>query len=149
MKRSKRLRPVQHLAERRRKEAEQQLGAAQQQLLAEQQKLVQLEQYLADYQQSLLQTGRDGVAIDQLQRLQSFKHRLLDALAQQRRQIEFCRQLLDRAKQTWHQASGRERAMESLIDRAAQQEARDEEKLLQKQIDELAQSRRSRPRVDG
>ena len=146
MKKSQRLRPVQHLAERRRQQAEQQLGQAQQQLVAEQQKLLQLEQYLDDYQQNLLATGQAGVGIEQLQRLQSFKHRLLDALAQQRKQIEFCEQLLEQAKQQWHAARGRERAMGSLIERTVDQELLEEDKRLQKQLDELAQSQAQRRR---
>lgn len=144
MKRSKRLQPVQNLAEQRRKSAEQQLGLAQQQLLAEQNKLVQLQTYLDDYQQDLLKTGRAGVTMEQLQRLQAFKQRLLDALAQQQRQITFSEQILDQAKLVWQAARGREQAMGSLISRAQDQELQQEEKTLQKQIDELTQSRRER-----
>ena len=144
MKRSKRLQPVQNLAEQRRKNAEQQLGLAQQQLSAEQNKLVQLQTYLDDYQQDLLTTGRAGVTMEQLQRLQAFKQRLLDALAQQQRQIVFSEQLLGQAKSVWQAARGREQAMGSLIARTQNQEQQQEEKALQKQVDELTQSRRGR-----
>ncbi|MEH6470184.1 MAG: flagellar export protein FliJ [Halopseudomonas sp.] len=144
MKKSKRLRPVQNLAERRKKQAEQQLGQAQQQLQAEQQKLVQLQEYLQDYQRDLLKTGQAGVSIEQLQRLQSFKQRLVGALDQQKQQIEFCEQTLAYTKQAWQVARGRERAMGSLIERTQQQELQQEDKQLQKQIDELAMLRRHR-----
>lgn len=144
MKKSKRLQPVQQLAERRRKNAEQQLGQAQQQLLAERQKLVQLQDYLGDYQKELLSTGQAGVTMEQLQRLQSFKQRLLDALAQQKQQIQFSEQLLEQAKQAWQVASGREQAMSSLISRTQNQEQQQDDKRLQKQIDELTQSRLNR-----
>ncbi len=144
MKKSKRLQPVQQLAERRRKNAEQQLGQAQQQLLAEQRKLVQLQDYLVDYQKELLTTGQAGVTMEQLQRLQSFKQRLLDALAQQKQQIQFSEQSLEQAKQAWQVASGREQAMSSLISRTQNQEQQQDDKRLQKQIDELTQSRLNR-----
>jgi flagellar FliJ protein len=146
MKKSKRLRPVQQLAEQRRKNAEQQLGQAQQQLMAEQQKLVQLQQYLDDYQQDLLRSGRAGVTMEQLQRLQSFKQRLLDALAQQRQQIEFSEQSLEQAKRVWQAARGREQAMGSLISRTQDLERQREDKQLQKQIDELSMVRARRNR---
>ena len=144
MKKSKRLQPVQQLAEQRRKAAEQQLGKAQQQLLAEQQKLVQLQDYLDDYQKELLRTGQAGVSMEQLQRLQSFKQRLLDALAQQQQQIVFSQQFVEQAKQGWQVARGREQAMSSLISRTQNQEQQQEDKQLQKQIDELTQSRLNR-----
>ncbi|MEH6649257.1 MAG: flagellar export protein FliJ [Motiliproteus sp.] len=144
MKRSKRLKPVQNLAEQRRKSAEQQLGLAQQQLSAERDKLVQLQTYLDDYQQDLLTTGRAGVTMEQLQRLQVFKQRLLDAVTQQQRQISFSEQLLEQAKLVWQTARGREQAMGSLISRTQEQERQQEEKGLQKQIDEMTQNRRGR-----
>lgn len=146
MKRSQRLKPVQQLAEQRRKQAEQALGQAQQRLLAERQSLVQLEEYLADYQRQLLETGQAGVAMEQLQRLQSFKQRLLDALAQQRLQITFCEQAVAQAKIAWMQASGREKAMGSLVDSARQQEQLQADKQLQKQLDEQSQQRLRRTR---
>lgn len=145
MKKSRRLQPVRDLAERRKKMAEQQLGQAQQQLMAEQQKLVQLQNYLEEYQRDLLQTGRAGVTIEKLQRLQSFKQRLVGALDQQKKQLEFCEQTLAYAKQAWQLASGKEQAMVSLIQRTQQQEQQQQDKQLQRQIDELVSQR---PRVD-
>lgn len=144
MRKSKRLLPVQRLAEQRRKTAETILGQAQQQLLAEQDKLEQLRVYLADYQRDLLSTGRAGVSMEQLQRLQSFKQRLVDALAQQQQQIEFSEQAVGRAKLAWQATRGREQAMDSLISRTRGQEQQQDDKRLQKQIDELTQSRRHR-----
>ena len=144
MKKSKRLLPVQQLAERRRKNAEQVLGQAQQQLQAEQDKLVQLRTYLEDYQRDLVTTGKAGVTMEQLQRLQSFKQRLGDALGQQQRQIEFSAQAVDQAKLAWQATRGREQAMDSLISRIRGQEVKQEDKQLQKQIDELTQSRFNR-----
>lgn len=138
MKKSRRLLPVQSLAERRKKQAELELGQAQQQLMAEQQKLLQLQEYLEEYQRDLLQTGQAGVTIEKLQRLQSFKQRLVGALEQQKKQIEFCEQTLVYARQRWQVARGREQAMESLIQRTRQQEQQQEDKQLQKQMDELA-----------
>ncbi|MEH6826353.1 MAG: flagellar export protein FliJ [Motiliproteus sp.] len=138
MKKSRRLQPVQDLAERRKKQAELQLGQAQQQLLAEQQKLQQLQDYLQEYQRDLLQTGQAGVTMEKLQRLQAFKQRLVGALDQQKNQIAFCERTLAYAKQAWQLARGRERAMESLIQRTQQQEQQQQDKQLQKQMDELA-----------
>ncbi len=144
MKKSRRLMPVQQLAERRKKAAEQQLGQARQQLSAERDKLIQLQSYLADYQRDLVVTGQAGVGIEQLQRLQSFKQRLFDAVAQQQRQIEFAEQVVEHSLRAWQISSGREQAMASLISRTRTQEQQLEDKQLQKQVDELAQSRYSR-----
>tara|TARA_R110002167_G_scaffold741_5_gene3250 strand:+ start:1784 stop:2221 length:438 start_codon:yes stop_codon:yes gene_type:complete len=145
VKKSRRLQPVQDLAERRKKMAEQQLGQAQQQLMLEQQKLLQLQNYLEEYQRDLLQTGRAGVTIEKLQRLQAFKQRLVGALDQQQKQLEFCQQTLAYAKQKWQLARGKEQAMTSLIQRTRQQELQQQDKQLQKQIDELISQR---PKVD-
>jgi len=145
MKKSRRLLPVQNLAEQRKKQAELRLGQAQQQLQAEQQKLLQLQDYLQEYQKDLLQTGQAGVTIEKLQRLQAFKQRLVDALDQQKKQIDFCEQTLAYTKQAWQMARGKERAMGSLVQRIQQQERQQEDKRQQQQMDELALLR---PRQD-
>ena len=143
MKKSKRLQPVLHLAERNKKQAEQALGNALQQLAAEEAKLQQLQQYLIDYQQSAALQQQQGAQVDVLIRLQQFMSRLQVALEQQQQQVELSRQMLAQAKKLWQVAHGRHQAMGSLIDRSVQQERQAEEKQLQKTIDELTQNRRN------
>jgi len=142
MKKSKRLQPVLHLAERNRKQAEKALGQAQQQLAAEQAKLQQLNNYLLEYQQSAKVQQSQGAQVDTLIRLQHFMARLQQAVEQQGQQVELSRQMLFQARKLWQSAYGRHQAMGSLIDRNRQLELREEEKQLQKTIDELTQNRR-------
>ncbi len=142
MKKSKRLQPVLHLAEKNRKMAEQALGEAQQQLVAEEAKLKQLQDYLAEYQQSATLQQQQGVQAQGLIRLQHFMSRIQEAIDQQSQQIALSQQMLLQARQLWQAAHGRHQAMESLIDRSVTQELQEEDKHLQKTIDELVQNRR-------
>jgi len=142
MKKSKRLQPVLHLAERNKKLAEKALGQAQQQLAAEEAKLQQLHDYFLEYQQSAKAQQSQGAQVDTLIRLQQFMARLQQAAEQQGQQVELSRQMLLQARRLWQSAYGRHQAMESLIDRNRQLEQREEEKQLQKTIDELTLNRR-------
>ncbi|OMH30037.1 flagellar export protein FliJ [Motiliproteus sp. MSK22-1] len=142
MKKSKRLQPVLHLAERNKKQAETALGNAQQQLAAEEEKLEQLRNYLAEYQQNAKVQQQQGVQVDILIRLQQFMSRLQEAVEQQGQQVELSRQMLTHAKNLWTAAYGRYKAMDSLIERSRQTELIAEDKQLQKTIDELTQNRK-------
>ena len=142
MKKSKRLQPVLHLAERNKKQAETALGNAQQQLAAEEEKLEQLRNYLAEYQESTKAQQKQGMQVDMLIRLQQFMSRLQVAVEQQGQQVELSRQMLAHAKNLWQAAYGRYKAMDSLIDKSRKMELVEEDKQLQKTIDELIQNRR-------
>ncbi len=142
MKKSKRLQPVLHLAERNKKMAETALGQAQQQLLTEQGKLQQLELYLDEYQAGARTQQGQGAQAQTLIRLQQFMSRLQLALAQQQQQVAQSQQMLEQAKKLWQAAYGRHQAMVSLIDRNVRLELQEEDKLLQQAIDELVQNRR-------
>ena len=142
MKKSKRLQPVLHLAERNRKLAEQALGEAQQQLVAEEAKKQQLLDYLAEYQNTAKLQQQQGVQAKGLIRLQHFMSRLQQAIDQQTQQVALSQQMLLQARKLWQAAHGRHQAMGSLIDRTVSQELQEDEKRLQKTIDELVQNRR-------
>ncbi len=142
MKRSQRMQTVRRLAERKTHQAEQALGQAQQALLAERQKLEQLESFRNEYQQNLLQQGRQGIRAEQLLRTQQFLARLGTAMEQQQRQIARAEQQLENAKQQWRAVRAREQVLESLVGRLQAEELQQEEKRLQKAVDELAQRRR-------
>lgn len=141
MKRSKRLGTVLQIAEQRKREAEQRLGVAQQTLVAERDKLVQLENYLQEYQQALINQGQQGVRIEALRRMQSFKDRLLVAIEQQKQQIGVAEFNLAQVKHTWQSCHGRHRAIGALQERVVEQEQRAADKQLEKLIDEMVAAR--------
>lgn len=138
MKRSQRLASVLRLARQNREAAEQQLGQAQEQRATEETRLEQLESYLHDYQQAELEQGRVGISAAALQRIQVFKSRLSTALEQQQGQIKRAEHHLALCTQRWRQARSRYLAVEKLYERVLAQESREEDRRLQRLIDDAA-----------
>ena len=101
-KRSKRLKVVLDLAERKKKQADQLLAASRARVEKDQQAIEQLKTFLADYQRQYEDAGRQGFGIARLEVYQSFIRKISTALHQQERsagdepeRIENCRAPLD------------------------------------------------------
>ena len=139
MKRSKRLKVVLDLAERRRKQADQWLAEAQNRILQGQQTLEQLEQYYSEYGNNFYASGAQGVSVSQLQTHQAFMQKLRQAIQQQQQAKQVDEAQLERVMAHWQSVYGHFKAIDSLVEKAKTEEQIKEEKLQQKQLDERSQ----------
>jgi len=138
-KRSKRLQVVLDLAERKRKQADQLLAEAQNRVLQDQQTLEQLQQYSCEYANNFYAAGASGVSVSQLHTHQAFMHKLRQAIAQQKKAREINEEQLERVKTYWKSVYGNFKAIDSLVDKARDEERIVQEKTQQKQLDERSQ----------
>lgn len=139
LKRAKRLMPVVQMAEEAEREAATKLAAAQQQLAGAQAQLEGLEQYRADYQQQWLARGQTGVTGEWLMSYQRFLSQLEVAIAQQRNNIRWHEQNVNRVREVWKNAYTRLEGLRKLVERYRLQARQQADKLEQKAMDEIAQ----------
>lgn len=139
MKRSKRLKVVLDLAERKRKQADQWLAEAQNRVLQHEQTLQQLQQYYTEYANQFYAGGSEGVSVQQLHTHQAFMNKLRQAIEQQKRAKQMDEAQLQQVKAHWQSAYGYFKAIDSLVDKAKVDEAAQAEKQQQKLIDERSQ----------
>lgn len=141
MTRSKRLEPVQRLAEERSNEAGRVFGERQQFLQTQQQRLDQLEQFRDEYKQGRLTAGEAGLDAYRLRDYNAFIARIDEAVKQQRALVESVREEVEALRLAWMESLGHSRAMDKAVDRMRKDEYRDREKREQSLLDELAQRR--------
>jgi len=142
-KRSDRLKLVQELAERKKKQADQYLAESRQQVQQGEVTLQQLEQYIAEYQRRLISVGQTGVNIAELTKIQQFIEKLTATMRQHKESMKVNEEQLERVKAHWQQSYGHLKAMERLTETAEQKEQAEAEKALQKTLDERSQLKRS------
>lgn len=138
-KRSKRLQLVLDLAERKKKQADQFLAASRQRVEQDQRTMEQLEQYMTEYQQGYLGVNAEGCTGTQLHAQQAFMQKIQDAQDTQVKAMAQNRQELEVVEQHWKTAYARFKGMQKLTDKAIDAEKSEEEKNLQKQLDERSQ----------
>lgn len=139
MKRSKRLRVVLDLAERKRKQAEQLLGQTQSRVKQGEATLLQLQDYYSDYANSFYSAGSSGVTPGQLQTHQAFMHKLRVAVEQQKNALLMDRAQLEKVQEHWQAAYKHFKSVSTLVDKLKREELLQEEKLQQKELDERSQ----------
>jgi flagellar FliJ protein len=140
--RSTRLAPAADHAREKREAAAQRLAEQQNRLQAAEHQLSELRRYRAEYALD----GAAAVAVTALLNRQHFVERIDRAIAQQLLEVERQRRLLDQAGASWRAAHARERALESVIGQAREQERKSEERREQNDIDERMQHRQPRHR---
>ena len=138
-KRSKRLQIVLELAERKKQQADQFLAASRQRVEQDKQTFAQLEQYMTEYQQNYLGANANGYSGGQLQAQQAFMQKIQDAQITQQKAMAQNRRELEVVEQHWKESYARLQGIQKLTDNARSAEQADEEKALQKQLDERAQ----------
>jgi flagellar protein FliJ len=111
----------------------------------EQADLVRLEQEQLDdlnaYSQQYLQSYsslKSGVTAQDMINYSGFISRLADAIKEQQVKIQRLQQGLDKLKTQWSITHQKRKALEDLIERLKKEESAVLEKLLQKELDELA-----------
>ena len=138
-KRSGRLKVVLDLAEKRKKDAERFLAEHIQRVETDKNQLIQLELYLSEYQQTYRQESESGLAIDQLRNYQAFMNKIAVAIEQHKKSMQMNKKQLEHVKQHWAQMHGKFKAIDSLVDKALDNEQKAIDKALQKQLDERSQ----------
>jgi flagellar FliJ protein len=141
VKKSKRLALVQRLAEIRERQAAIALGQRQQQSLQAQQQFQQLMDYRGEYRQSLQTLGSQGISGQVLRRHIGFMNDLEQAISVQHQHVTLAEQQCKQATAEWQRVYGRRRSMAELVDRVRWEEERDDEKKLQKEVDDHVATR--------
>jgi len=138
-KKSKRLELVKNLAERRKKEADQMLAASRARVEQDKMSEQQLQAFLGDYQQQYRDNAGESLSVATLQNQQAFMQKITGALLQQQQAAEMHQRELQAVEQHWKQTYGKLKGMEKLLRNAQEQEAKEEDKQLQKALDERSQ----------
>jgi len=136
MKSSKRLHRVIQITEFQENNAARMLGSLQQQLLAYQARLNDLSTYRAEYGKRFVDLGQVGLSAVQMRDFQSFMVNLDEAIRQQEVAIDQLKVEYDEKKRQWLAARNKTKAIVSISQRYQAQEQQQEEKIIQKEIDD-------------
>lgn len=139
--RSKRLEPVQRIAEERSTEAGRVFGERQKFLQSQQQRLEQLEHFRDDYKQGRMQAGEAGMDAYRLRDYNAFIARIEQAIKQQRELVTGLEREVEQLRRGWIESLSHSRALDTAVDRMRGQERRDQNKREQALLDDLAQRR--------
>ena len=146
MSRSKRLKPIADLAAHHEKEASKQLAASQEKLSQQEQLLTELEAYHAEYTTTNIMSQVAAADPVRLQDYRLFLDRLEHAIARQRQLLAGLRDELDRDHASWRERRSHRKALDNVTERYARAEARDQEQLEQRQLEEVSALLRTRSR---
>jgi len=133
------MQPVANVAESREREAAIMLGKAQLELQSQVARLQELSNYHAEYQQRFERSGTLGINAVQIQSFLSFLANLQKAVDQQKVVISQAEARVEQKKQVWFTLRGKLRAIDTIVDNYRCLEQKEQDKLEQKIIDELAQ----------
>jgi len=135
-KRSERLLTVLRLAELRQQAAAEQLSRSIQNAHAQQQQGEQLEVYQQEYSEQYKSDGVSGFNAQQLQNFQRFFSNLGTAMETQQETITLAKGQQQISRDQWQQQYTRQKKMSGLVDRVALEEEQQEEKKLQRELDD-------------
>jgi len=138
VKRSKRLATVIDLAKRKVDEAALALAFVQRKLGEEESKLGQLEQYLTEYRATIQSEGRKGFSVQEFRRYNDFSENVAKAITQQGAQVNTVKRQIEQVRRHWQMLDARHKGVLKLQDKALAEEYKAQERLEQKELDELA-----------
>lgn len=141
-KRSERLQTVLRLAELRQQAAAEQLARSVQNAQAQQQQGEQLERYQQEYSEQYKSGASEGFNAQQLQNFQRFFSNLDSAMETQQETIALAKGQQQQSRDQWQQQYARQKKMAGLVDRVAFGEEQDEEKKLQRELDDRFRARK-------
>ncbi len=136
MKKSQRLRPVQQLKQREERTQARKLAEIQSQLADSRRQLGELESYLEDYFSTVNNQQRMIHSATQLGQYQNFISKLKLAIEHQREDIKQRESALKAQTKLWALSRSQLNSMDELIEKSRFQEAVEEEKKAQKQMDD-------------
>ena len=139
MTRSKRMQPVQHVAQGREQDAMHKLGHSQQFLDAQRAKLEELRAYRDQYANYFASSGGNGVSATRVQDYRIFLGRLGEAVRQQEALIAQCEVQHEQARQQWVDSRSHSQAIGKVIERYKTEENIVQERREQQEQDERSQ----------
>lgn len=139
MTRSKRMQPVQRVAQSREQAAVQKLGQSQQYLAAQQSKLEELRTYRDQYAKAFETSGGAGLGSMQLQDYRVFLNRLNEAIRQQEVVIAQCTAQHEKTRQHWLETRSHSQAIDKVVERYRQEEHKQQNRKEQQEQDERNQ----------
>lgn len=136
---SKRLSPVQRVAQSREQKAARHMGESHKSLLAEEAKLLQLRQYHEEYLTRFEAAARKGLSSSQLQEYRAFLDKLDEAIGQQERVVAARKNDHSSKKDSWRETHTRTQALDKVMRRYQQQERKNADRQEQKESDDRSQ----------
>jgi flagellar FliJ protein len=138
---SKRLRPVQRVAQTREKSAAKELGDSQRRTRDQEARLEDLKRYHQDYLDRFEVSARNGMASGQLQEYRAFLDKLDRAIKEQERVVQMSQVECVSRKDAWQQKRVRTQALGKVVDRFRSAELKAGEGREQKESDDRSQRR--------
>ena len=135
--RAKRMSPLVHLAQKSVNEALSYIGMIQKRIDNEHQKEQSLIEYQAEYMRKFQQAGSEGMSGLNLQQFESFILQIDTALFRQSQQVQQFTQQLEQAQKVYLKLNQRLKSYQKLQTRLNDQALQQEDKQLQKFLDEM------------
>lgn len=139
MTRSKRMQPVQNVAQGREQEAMHKLGQSQQYLDAQLARLEELRDYREQYSRDFAASGETGLDATRLRDYRAFLGRLGEAIRQQEALITRYQSQHEQTRQLWLESRTHSQAIDKVVDRYREQERQQQERREQLEQDERSQ----------
>lgn len=145
MKRAKRLQPVQHIVDEAQKRLAMSVAAFEKRVLEGEKKLEELVRYKAEYEQGFQQRAAGGIGVMEMRDYQAFLARLAEAIKQQQALVNRARAEHEAERVKWQEALKRSKALGHVVERWERDERHVIERREQRDSDERAQRKISRP----
>lgn len=145
MKRVKRLEPVQNIVDDAQRRLAMSVAAFEQRVLEGEAKLSELVRYKAEYEQQFSQRAGRGMGATDLRDYQAFLARLAEAIKQQQALVNRAQAEHQAERVKWQDALKRSKALGHVMDRWQAEERNVSERREQRESDERAQRKTSRP----
>lgn len=145
MKRAKRLEPVQHIVDEAQKRLAMSVAAFEKRVLDGETKLGELVGYKAEYEQGFQQRAARGIGVTEMRDYQAFLARLAEAIKQQQALVNRARADHEAERVKWQEALRRSKALGHVVERWQAEERHVTERREQRESDERAQRKISRP----
>jgi len=136
MTRSKRMQPVQRVAQNREQNAVQKLGQSQQNLDAQRARLEELRAYRDQYARDFELSGGSGLDATRVQDYRVFLNRLGEAIRQQETLIEQCCSQHEQTRQQWIKTHTHSQAIDKVVSRYRREDHRQQDLKEQREQDE-------------
>lgn len=136
---SKRLKPVQQVADSREKAAAKQFGDSQRSLNGHKGKLDELRQYHHEYMERFQKAMQNGISSAQLQEYRAFIAKLNEAIRQQEQVVASSQQDRSSKQNNWQKKHTRVMALGKVVERYKKEEAKTADKKEQSEADERSQ----------
>ena len=145
MKRAERLEPVQHIVDDAQRKLAVSVSAHERRVLEGETKLDELTRYKTEYEQQFAQRAGRGIGATDLRDYQAFLARLAEAIKQQQALVNRARAESQAERLKWQEALKRSKALGHVVERWQAEERTASERRDQRESDERAQRKVSRP----